>query len=111
MYICIFSEELDKSVDYQDVDWNLCIEHASSCYADMIYIAIIGNYQAYSVNGVFLGGQSLSCFQRDCGGSELYVLFVADYCGDRIVNYKWNYVCIRLKGIFIGLNCCGKSLT
>ena len=63
----------------------------------MIFIAIVGKYQVYSTVKLFLGGQSLSYLQHDCGGSELaskqFVFFADDFCG-RIVHYKWNYICI-----------------
>ena len=37
----------------------------------MMFIAIVGNYQTYGAYGICLGGKTLNCFQRDCGGSEL----------------------------------------
>ena len=40
-------------------------------YVDIIFIAVVGKFQAYSANDLCLYGQSLSCFQSDCGGSEL----------------------------------------
>ena len=92
--------------------WTIWIKHASRDYVDMIFIAVVIKYQTYSAGNIFIGVQSLSCFQRDCGGSEYartQFMFVADDCVGRIVHYKWNSICIPRKGIVIGMNSFGKK--
>ena len=39
----------------------------------MMFITIVGKYQPYGAYGIYIGGQSLCCIQRNCGGSEFSV--------------------------------------
>ena len=97
VYIWIVYEELSKSGYSQDVDWTLWVEHASRDYVEIIFIDIISKYQIYRSGELCLGGQSFRSLQRDYGGLELaskQFALIADYCGGRIVYYKWNSICI-----------------
>ena len=112
VYIFIVSKELSSSGDSQYVDWNLWIKHLSRDCVDMMFIAIIFKYQTYGTYELCIGSQSLSCFQSDCGGSELAsknIVLVSDDLGGRIFHYKWNSICIPWKWIFIRSNVCCKK--
>ena len=49
------------------------MKHASRDYALMMFITIVGKYQPYGAYGIYIGGQSLCCIQRNCGWSEFSV--------------------------------------
>ena len=73
----------------------------------MMFTSIVGNYQPNSAHKICLCGQPLSCFRRDCGGSELaskQFEFIADDLNVRIFHLKWKSIYTPWKGIAIRAN-------